>query len=149
MLAPSFIRKYCRAFRDDKIFEQVKFILQQYRMTDIHLMDATNYAINLYRHLRRKGGGYFKIRLHADFKYQVLHGQNLTTIFYAAVKPRRYASGFVGEEIYFTGVASPRPPIHGWQTIFKSGGRGCCGGRAPAWWGYADNRASEGRGKFT
>ena len=36
-----------------------------------------------------------KIRVHADFKYQVLHGQNLTTIFYAAV--------------------------HGWQTIFTVG----------------------------
>ena len=30
-----------------------------------------------------------KIRLHADFKHQVLHGQNLKTMFYAALHGRQ------------------------------------------------------------
>jgi predicted nucleic acid-binding protein len=44
-----------QGIRDEKTFDQVKYILQQYRMSDIDLMDATNYAIDLYRHLRKKG----------------------------------------------------------------------------------------------
>jgi predicted nucleic acid-binding protein len=34
---------------------EIKYILQQCRMIDIALMDAMNHAINLYRHLRKKG----------------------------------------------------------------------------------------------
>jgi predicted nucleic acid-binding protein len=41
--------------KEDKTFEEMKFILRQYRMVDIDLMGATNYAIDLYRHLRKKG----------------------------------------------------------------------------------------------
>ncbi|MCL2294599.1 MAG: hypothetical protein FWC36_07025 [Spirochaetes bacterium] len=41
--------------RDDKTFEQIKFILQQYRMINIDIIHVTNYAIDLYRHLRKKG----------------------------------------------------------------------------------------------
>ena len=44
-----------QGIRDDKNFEEVKFILHQFPMINIDLMDVTNYAVNLYRHLRKKG----------------------------------------------------------------------------------------------
>jgi predicted nucleic acid-binding protein len=54
-LYPVIHQEVLQGIREDKIFEEVKYILQQYRMIEIDLMDATNYAINLYRHLRKKG----------------------------------------------------------------------------------------------
>jgi predicted nucleic acid-binding protein len=54
-LCPVIYQEVLQGIREDKTFKEVKNILQQYRMTDIDLMDATNYAIGLYRHLRRKG----------------------------------------------------------------------------------------------
>jgi predicted nucleic acid-binding protein len=44
-----------QGIREDKIFKEVKYILQQYRMVEIDVMDATNHAIDLYKHLRKKG----------------------------------------------------------------------------------------------
>jgi predicted nucleic acid-binding protein len=54
-LCPVIYQEVLQGIREDKTFEEVKNILQQYRMIDMNLMDATNYAISLYRHLRRKG----------------------------------------------------------------------------------------------
>jgi predicted nucleic acid-binding protein len=54
-LCPIIYREVLQGIRDDRIFEEIKIILQQYRMVDIDLMDATNCAIDLYRHLRKKG----------------------------------------------------------------------------------------------
>jgi predicted nucleic acid-binding protein len=54
-LCPIIYQEVLQGIRDEKTFDQVKYILQQYRMSDIDLMDATNYAIDLYRHLRKKG----------------------------------------------------------------------------------------------
>jgi predicted nucleic acid-binding protein len=54
-LCPIIYQEVLQGIREDKTFEEVKNILQQYRMTDIDIMDATNYAIDLYRHLRKKG----------------------------------------------------------------------------------------------
>jgi len=53
-LCPVIYREILQGIRDDKTFERIKFILQQYRMIDIDLLHATNYAIDLYRHLRKK-----------------------------------------------------------------------------------------------
>jgi predicted nucleic acid-binding protein len=54
-LCPVIYQEVLQGIREDKIFEEVKYILQQYRMIEIDLMDVTNYAINLYRHLRKRG----------------------------------------------------------------------------------------------
>jgi predicted nucleic acid-binding protein len=54
-LCPIIYQEVLQGIRDDKIFKEVKIILQQYRMVDIDVMDAANYAINLYRHLRNNG----------------------------------------------------------------------------------------------
>jgi predicted nucleic acid-binding protein len=54
-LCPMIYQEVLQGIKEGKTFAQVRFILQQYRMADIGLMDATNYAIDLYRHLRKKG----------------------------------------------------------------------------------------------
>jgi predicted nucleic acid-binding protein len=54
-LCPVIYQEILQGIREDKIFEEVKYILQQYRMIETDLMDATNYAIGLYRHLRKRG----------------------------------------------------------------------------------------------
>jgi predicted nucleic acid-binding protein len=54
-LCPVIYQEVLQGIREDKIFEEVKYILQQYRMIETDLMDVTNYAIDLYRHLRKKG----------------------------------------------------------------------------------------------
>jgi predicted nucleic acid-binding protein len=54
-LCPVIYQEILQGIREDKIFERIKFILQQYRMIDIDLLHVTNHAIDLYRHLRKKG----------------------------------------------------------------------------------------------
>jgi predicted nucleic acid-binding protein len=54
-LCPIIYQEVLQGIREDKIFEKVKHILQQYRMVEVDLMDATNHAVDLYRHLRKKG----------------------------------------------------------------------------------------------
>ena len=54
-LCPVIYQEVLQGIREDKIFEEIKYILQQYKMIEIDLMDVTNYAIGLYRHLRKKG----------------------------------------------------------------------------------------------
>jgi predicted nucleic acid-binding protein len=54
-LCPAIYQEVLQGIREDKTFAEIKSILQQYRMIDIDLMDVTNYAINLYRRLRKKG----------------------------------------------------------------------------------------------
>jgi predicted nucleic acid-binding protein len=54
-LCPIIYQEILQGIREDKTFKTVKNILQQHRMIDIELMDATNYAVNLYRLLRKKG----------------------------------------------------------------------------------------------
>ena len=54
-LCPIIYQEVLQGIREDKIFEEIKYILQQYKMIEIDLMDVTNYAIGLYRHLRKKG----------------------------------------------------------------------------------------------
>jgi predicted nucleic acid-binding protein len=54
-LCPVIYQEVLQGIREDKTFVEVKYILQHYRMIDIDLMDVTNYAINLYRQLRKKG----------------------------------------------------------------------------------------------
>ena len=54
-LCPIIYQEILQGIREDNAFEKIKFILQHYRMIDIDLMDITNYAVDLYRHLRKKG----------------------------------------------------------------------------------------------
>jgi len=54
-LCPVIYQEILQGIRDDKHFEEIKFILHQFPMINIDLMDVTNYAVNLYRHLRKKG----------------------------------------------------------------------------------------------
>ena len=54
-LCPVIYQEILQGIREDKVFEQVKYILQQFRMIDIELMYVTDYAVDLFRHLRKKG----------------------------------------------------------------------------------------------
>jgi predicted nucleic acid-binding protein len=54
-LCPIIYQEVLQGVKEEKTFEEMKFILRQYRMVDIDLIDATNYAIDLYRYLRKKG----------------------------------------------------------------------------------------------
>jgi predicted nucleic acid-binding protein len=54
-LCPVIYQEILQGIREDKTFERIKFILRQYRMIDIDIMYVTNHAIDLYRHLRKKG----------------------------------------------------------------------------------------------
>ena len=54
-LCPVIYQEILQGIREDKSFKRIRSILQQYRMIDIDLMYVTNYAIDLYRHLRKKG----------------------------------------------------------------------------------------------
>jgi predicted nucleic acid-binding protein len=54
-LCPVIYQEVLQGIREDKIFMEIKYILQQYRMLNTELIDVTNYAINLYRQLRKKG----------------------------------------------------------------------------------------------
>jgi predicted nucleic acid-binding protein len=54
-LCPMIYQEILQGIREDKTFENIKFILQQYKMIEIDIMDVTDYAVNLYRHLRKKG----------------------------------------------------------------------------------------------
>jgi predicted nucleic acid-binding protein len=54
-LCPVEYQEVLQGIRDEKTFEQVKLIFQQYRMINLDLMYVTNHAVDLYRHLRKKG----------------------------------------------------------------------------------------------
>jgi predicted nucleic acid-binding protein len=54
-ICPIIYQEVLQGVKEDKTFGEMKFILHQYRMVDIDLMGVTNYAIDLYRHLRKKG----------------------------------------------------------------------------------------------
>jgi len=54
-LCPMIYQEILQGIREDKTFENIKFILQQYKMIEIDIMEVTDYAVNLYRHLRKKG----------------------------------------------------------------------------------------------
>jgi predicted nucleic acid-binding protein len=54
-LCPIIYQEILQGIKEDKVFEQIRFILQQYEIIDIDLMRVTNHAVDLYRHLRKKG----------------------------------------------------------------------------------------------
>jgi predicted nucleic acid-binding protein len=54
-LCPIIYQEVLQGIREDKTFEHIKFILRQFKMIDMDILYVTNYAINLYRHLRKKG----------------------------------------------------------------------------------------------
>ena len=54
-LCPVIYQEVLQGIREEKTFEHIKNILQQYRMINIDILYVTNYAIDLYRYLRKKG----------------------------------------------------------------------------------------------
>jgi predicted nucleic acid-binding protein len=54
-LCPMIYQEILQGIREDKEFERIKFILQQYKILNLDIMHVTNYAVDLYRHLRKKG----------------------------------------------------------------------------------------------
>jgi len=54
-LCPIVYQELLQGIRDDKTFEEIKNILLSYTMINIDLIYVSNYAIDLYRHLRKKG----------------------------------------------------------------------------------------------
>jgi len=54
-LCPIIYQEVLQGIREEKAFEQIKFILKQYKMINIDIMRVTNHAVDLYRHLRKKG----------------------------------------------------------------------------------------------
>jgi predicted nucleic acid-binding protein len=54
-LCPIIYQEVLQGIREDKIFGEIKYMLLNYRMVDIDLITATDYAVDMYRHLRKKG----------------------------------------------------------------------------------------------
>ena len=54
-LCPIIYQEILQGIREEKVFAQIKTVLQQYRMLDLEIMHVTNHAVDLYRHLRKKG----------------------------------------------------------------------------------------------
>jgi predicted nucleic acid-binding protein len=54
-LCPVIYQEVLQGIKEEKPFRETKLILQQYRMINADLMHVTNYAVDLYRHLRKKG----------------------------------------------------------------------------------------------
>jgi len=54
-LCPTVYQEVLQGIREEKTFEQIKFIFGQYRMINMDIMHVTNHAVDLYRHLRKKG----------------------------------------------------------------------------------------------
>ena len=54
-LCPVIFQEVLQGIKDDKTFSDVKYFLSYFRMPDMDIMEATDYAINLYRQLRKNG----------------------------------------------------------------------------------------------
>ena len=54
-ICPIIYQEILQGIRNDKTFSEVKMILQNAIMINIPIMTVTDYAINLYRSLRKKG----------------------------------------------------------------------------------------------
>ena len=54
-LCPVIYQEILQGIREEKVFIKIKTILREYRMVNIDLMHVTDHAIDLYRHLRKKG----------------------------------------------------------------------------------------------
>jgi predicted nucleic acid-binding protein len=54
-LCPVIYQEVLQGIREEKTFQHIKSILQQYRMIPVDIMYVTDYAVDLYRRLRKKG----------------------------------------------------------------------------------------------
>jgi predicted nucleic acid-binding protein len=54
-ICPAIYQEILQGIKDDKLFEKIKKILLKRNMVDIHIIDATNKAIDIYRTLRKRG----------------------------------------------------------------------------------------------
>jgi predicted nucleic acid-binding protein len=62
-LCPVIYQELLQGFRDDNIFKEAKNILLNFSMPDLDILTVSDYAVDLYRHLRKKGA---TIRKSAD-----------------------------------------------------------------------------------
>ncbi|MDR0874180.1 MAG: PIN domain-containing protein [Prevotellaceae bacterium] len=62
-ICPVIYQEILQGIKNDNIFEQVKDILSDFSMLNIEIMEVTNYAVDLYRKLRKMG---ITIRKSAD-----------------------------------------------------------------------------------
>ena len=54
-ICPVIYQEVLQGVRDDKIFEQIKIIFQQFEMINMDILYVTNYAVDLFRHLKKNG----------------------------------------------------------------------------------------------
>ena len=54
-LCPIIYQEVLQGIREEETFQKIKQILQQYRMIHLDVMYVTNFAVDLYRYLRKKG----------------------------------------------------------------------------------------------
>ena len=54
-LCPIIYQEVLQGIKEEKTFQQIKYILQHYNMINLDLMVVTNRAVDLYRRLRKKG----------------------------------------------------------------------------------------------
>jgi len=54
-LCPIIYQEILQGIKEEKYFNEIKNILQNYSMLDTDIMHITNHAIDLYRQLRKKG----------------------------------------------------------------------------------------------
>ena len=54
-LCPVIYQEILQGIREDKTFEQVKSILKHYKMINLDILHVTDFAVDLYRRLRKRG----------------------------------------------------------------------------------------------
>jgi predicted nucleic acid-binding protein len=54
-LCPMIYQEILQGIRDDKIFEEIKQILQDFNMLNLDILEVSNFAIDIYRKLRKQG----------------------------------------------------------------------------------------------
>ena len=62
-LCPIIYQELLQGFRNDKVFAETKRIFLNFSILDLDIMTVSNYAVDLYRYLRKKGS---TIRKSAD-----------------------------------------------------------------------------------
>ncbi len=54
-ICPTIYQEILQGIKDDKVFEDIKDILNSFRLIDMEIMKVTVHSIELYRSLRKKG----------------------------------------------------------------------------------------------
>lgn len=54
-ICPTIYQEILQGIKDDKVFEEIKGILNSFRLLDMEIMNVTGHSVDLYRSLRKKG----------------------------------------------------------------------------------------------